>query len=424
MLNVYIKTFGCALNQSDSEMMAGILEKEGYTIISDEKKADVVIINSCTVKNEAENKLYKEIRRHKDKKVIVAGCVAQAEKKLKDTKLKDYSIIGVSQISKIGFIVKQTLSGKRIILLDNEKKCINLPKIRKNKHVGIIPISEGCLGACTYCKTKHARGELMSYKKKEIIYEIKKALKDDAKEIWITSQDTGAYGLDINEDLPSLLYDVLKIEGNFMVRLGMLNPNFGVRYLDDLKKLLMHKKMFRFIHLPVQSGSDKILKDMGRKYTGKEFLRLVKTLKKDVFDLTFATDVIIGFPGETKEDFESTLTLVKKLKPDILNMSRFWKRPKTPAANMKQIDSKIIKERSIILRELFHKIAFEKNKKWIGWKGSAVIDGKGKDDTLTARNYAYKLIIIKDEGQKIGDKINIKVNSATKWDLRAEVVKN
>lgn len=422
MVKVFIKTFGCALNQSDSEAMAGVLRNEGHIIVYDDKKADVVIINSCTVKNSAENKLYQEIRKQEGKIIIVAGCAPQADKTLIETKLKDYSIIGVNQISKIGIALKKSLEGEKIVFLKEEKKVINFPRVRKNRIIGIIPLSEGCVGNCAYCKTKHARGELKSYKKEEIVEEIEKAVKDGAKEIWLTSQDTGAYGLDINETLPKLLEDALKIKGDFKVRLGMLNPNFGVLYKKELKKVLLNKKMFRFIHMPLQSGSDKILKSMNRKYYSKEYIDLVKELKKDVQNITIATDIIVGFPGESEKDFEKTVKLVKTLKPDVINISRFWKRPKTLAAKMKQLDSKIIKERSIVIRRLFHKISLEKNLKWIGWSGKAVIDERGKNNTLIARNFAYKPIIIKDEGQKLGDIIKVKIYSASTWDLRGEII--
>ncbi len=427
MANVYIKTFGCALNQSDSETMVGVLEKEGHVVVSDEKNADAVIINSCTVKDEAENKLYKEIRRHKNRRIIIAGCVAQADRKLAETKLKDYSVIGTSQLSNIGTVLNDALLGKRSVLLDKPNKGkeerITLPRVRKNERVSIIPINEGCRGSCTFCKTKQARGKLYSYRKKEIISEIKKSVESGAKEVWLTSQDTGAYGLDIDDSLPRLLNEILKIEGDFMVRLGMCNPEYGVMYLKELKKILKHEKMFRFIHLPLQSGSNCVLKGMKREYSKEEFLKVARELKKAIPDLTLATDIIVGFPGETEKDFEETMEVVRELEPDVINMSRFWKRPGTPAAKMKQIDSKIIKQRSIRLRELFHKISVERNKRWIGWSGRIIFEEEGKNDTLVGRNYAFKPIVVKKEkGLILNDESMVKITSSTMWDLRGEVI--
>lgn len=417
MAKIFIKTFGCALNNSDSEVMAGILAKEGHEIVGE--GADVVVINSCTVKNEAESKLYREISKHKGKKIIVAGCVAQAERSLIETKLKDYSVIGTSQIKSIGLVVEQTLNGNRVVLLDKENKRLNLPKIRKNAVVEIIPISEGCLGSCAYCKVRFARGSLHSYDKDEIIVQAKEAVNEGVKEIWLTSQDTGAYGKDMGITLPNLLKDLIKINGDFKIRLGMCNPNYALEYLDELVEILKSDKMYKFIHIPLQSGNNRILKLMNRKYSKKDFVKVFKTLKEKVPNITIATDVICGFPTETEEEFEETFELMKELKPDIINIARFWKRPGTPAAEMKQLNPEIIKSRSKRMMEAFKKISLYNNKKWIGWGGDVVITERGKNNTLIARNFSYKPVIVKDDGQKLGDNVNVKVIGATTWDLRA-----
>ena len=423
MTNIYIKTFGCALNQSDSELMAGMLKKEGHKIVDDETKADVVIINSCTVKNEAETKFFREIEKHKNKKIILAGCIPQAEKSLIESKLKNYSIIGTSQISKIGLVVEQTLLENKVVMIEKSKnKRLNLPKIRKNELIEIIPISEGCLGACTYCKTKQARGELFSYSEDEILKELETAVKNGVKEIFLTSQDLGAYGKDINSNLPRLLKKLSNIKGDFKIRLGMCNPNFAIEYLDELKEILKHEKFYKFIHLPVQAGSDETLKKMGRKYLSKDFEKVVKTLRKEIPNITIATDIIVGFPTESDEDFKKTLNLLKSTTPDVINMSRFWKRPGTFAFNMKQLDTKIIKKRSLELKEVCEKIMLEQNKKWINWEGEVLVQEIGKNNTLTCRNYSYKTIVLDNNNFKLGQKVNVKINSATKWDLRAKIL--
>lgn len=423
MTNIYIKTFGCALNQSDSELMAGILKLEGHKIVKDKKNADLIIINSCTVKNEAETKFYREIDDSKNKKIILAGCIPQGEKTLLNNKLKDFSIIGTSQLSRISLVVEQTILGNKIVMIEKEKnKRLNLPKIRKNEIIEIIPISEGCLGACTYCKTKHARGELNSYLKEDIIKQIKSAVKEGAKEIFLTSQDTGAYGKDIGSSLPELLSELIKLKGDFKIRIGMCNPNFALEYLDELKKIFNDDKFYKFIHLPVQSGSDNTLKIMGRRYTSKHFEKIVTELRKEIPKITIATDIIVGFPGETEEDFEKTLELIKKTTPNVINMSRFWKRPGTQAYNMKQLDSKIIKERSVKLKKVCEEIMLLQNKKWIGWKGEVIVEEFGKNDSVTVRNENYKTIVIPNQNYKLGDKIKVEVVSATKWDLRSKKI--
>jgi threonylcarbamoyladenosine tRNA methylthiotransferase CDKAL1 len=278
---VYIKTFGCSVNQSDSELMSGLLKEAGFNVISgysvesedidddsvnSKTDIDVVIINSCTVKNLAESKFFKELRKWKNTnvKIIVAGCIAQAEPKLLNEQLKDISVIGTRQIIHVVDIVRDTLNGKITQNIENDKnERLNLPKIRRIGVVEIIPISEGCMSNCTYCKTKYARGELLSYPKERIIAQFKSAMKDGCKEFWITSQDNGCYGFDIYRKekyfLPQLLNDLLVLDGDFRIRLGMSNPDHVDRIKEELVETFKHPKMFKFLHIPVQSGNDRVL---------------------------------------------------------------------------------------------------------------------------------------------------------------------
>jgi threonylcarbamoyladenosine tRNA methylthiotransferase CDKAL1 len=416
MEKIFIKTFGCSLNKSDSEVMAGLLEKEGYKIVDDKDKADLVIINTCTVKGPTERSFYRFLKNSKGKKIIVAGCIPQADPELEI--LEKYSLIGVSQLNKIGFVVEETLKENKVRLLKKEHNArLNLPKVRKNPVVEIIPICEGCIGSCAYCKVKQARGNLFSYDKKAIVKQAKDAVKDNVKEIWLTSQDNGCYGLDINTNIIELLNEVLKIKGDYKIRLGMINPNFALKFLDDLIETYKDKKMFKFLHIPVQSGNDRILKLMERKYNIKDFRKIVDRFRKEIPDITIATDIICGFPTETEEEFMNSYNLMKDIRPDAMNINMFWPRSKTKAAEMEQILSRDIKERTRKLTRLFHKIALENNKKWIGWGGYVLVDEFGKNNSIIARNYAYKQVILKGN-YKLGDEVKVKIKKATKFDLR------
>ena len=417
MTKIFIKTFGCSLNKSDSEVMAGILEKESYKIVNDKDKADLVIINTCTVKGPTENKFYRYLKNVKDKKVIVAGCIPQADPELQV--LENYSLIGVSQITKIGFVVEETLKGNIVRLLKKEKNPrLNLPKIRKNPVIEIIPICEGCLGEpCAYCKVKQARGDLFSYDKNAILKQVKNAISDNVKEIWLTSQDNGCYGLDIGTNIVELLNEILKIKGDFKIRLGMINPNFVLRFLDDLIEIYKDEKMFKFLHVPVQSGNDCILKLMRRKYGVNEFKKIIRKFKKELPDITISTDIICGFPTETESEFLDSYNLIKEIKPNALNINMFWPRSKTKAAEMKQILSRDIKERTRKLTKLFHKIALEQNKKWLDWEGEVIVDEHGKNNTMIARNYAYKQVILNGK-YRLGQKVKVKIKKVSKFDLR------
>lgn len=225
--SVYFKTYGCSHNTSDSEYMMGLLVDYGYKLVEDYNESDVCIINSCTVKNPSQDAFVNYVSRAKQtgKKVVVAGCVPQGDRNIKG--LEDCSMIGVTQIDRIVEVVEESLKGNKVKLLaKKELPALDLPKIRRNELIEIVPINTGCLGSCTYCKTKHARGKLGSYTIEAIVNSCKKAVKEGVKEIWLTSEDTGAYGRDINTDLPNLVMEIIKnIPEDTMIRIGNLHLN-------------------------------------------------------------------------------------------------------------------------------------------------------------------------------------------------------
>jgi len=418
---IYIKTYGCALNQSDSELMVGLLEQADFKIVDNPDNAFVIIINTCAVKSPSQSKFFSYLEKleekYKYKKIIITGCIPQTMPK----KLKSYPLLGTSQVSNIVQLVEEVLHDNPIKMIAKEKlPRLNLPKIRKNPIVEIIPICEGCLGApCSYCIVKRARGSLRSYPKENIIKQARRALiKDNVKEIWLTAQDTGCYGKDINSSLPELLKELIKIPKDFKIRLGMLNPNHAYELLDQLIQIYKSDKIFKFLHIPVQSGNDEILQSMKRKYTIKQFKEIIQRFRKEIPNLTIATDIICGFPGETKEQFQDSLDLIKQITPDVLNISQFYKRPKTKAAKMKkQVKGSEKKRRTSLLTDIFHNIARMRNERWLDWTGEILIDEKGKDNSLVGRNFAYKPVIVKGDYQ-IGDKIKVKIKKITSFDLR------
>ncbi len=321
----------------------------------------------------------------------------------------DASLVGVHHIKDI---LKAVNKHTKLITRKKEVK-LCLPKIRKNKIISIVQISEGCKGNCTYCIVKLVKGELHPYPANKILEEIKASIKDGCKEIWLTSQDSAAY-----PNLPKLLNKITKLKGDFKLRLGMSNPNNVLPILDKLIKVYSSDKIFKFLHIPVQSGNNKVLKAMNRYYTVNDFKKIIKEFRKAFPRITISTDIICGFPTETEEQFNDSLKLIKEIKPDVLNISRFWPRPGTKAEKMPQIPSWITKERSKKLTKLFNKIALENNKKWINWQGKILIDEKGKNNTWIGRNLYYKPVIVKGN-YKLGQEINVKIKSVTAYDLRA-----
>ena len=423
MTKIYVETAGCSHNFADSEQMAGLLEQAKFQIIDEIEEADVIILNTCTVKTPTENAFYKKLeeikKQHPYKIVIIAGCIPQTSR----MNLKEYSMIGTKQIHNIVEVVEEALNDNIIHALETgEMPPLNLPRVRKNPVVSIIPISRGCLGACTFCKTKAARGNLISYSIEDIKNEVLLSLKDDVKEVWLTSQDTGCYGFDIDTNLAKLLKVLINLPGQFKIRIGMMNPNHLINFKDEFLEVFKSNKIFKFVHLPVQAGNDEVLKAMNRKYKVKDFISLVKEIKEKFFRVTIATDIIIGFPGETDEQHWDTLNLLRNLSPEIVNISKYWPRPKTKAAEMKPLPTEVVKHRSKIITDICKNISSLQNERWVNWEGEIIIDEKGKEENQwIGRNGSYKPVIV-NGNYKLGQILRINVKKTTDWDLRGKAI--
>ncbi|MEM2312258.1 MAG: tRNA (N(6)-L-threonylcarbamoyladenosine(37)-C(2))-methylthiotransferase [Candidatus Nezhaarchaeales archaeon] len=276
-------------------------------------------------------------------------------------------------------MVKGVLKGGKVVALENADKAkpsLSLPRVRVNPVVGVIPISYGCLGSCTYCCVVLARGRLRSYSVGEIVERVKADLAEGVREFWLTAQDTGCYGRGAGTSLAELIEAVCAVDGDFKVRVGMMTPNMALSILESLIKAYKSEKVFKFVHLPVQSGDDRVLEKMRRFYTAADFKRVVNAFKAAFPEMTIATDIICGFPGEDEKAFEKTLRLIEEVKLDVVNVSKFFARPRTPAAAMKDaVPPTEIKRRSAILSSLAMKIALKRNREWVGWEGRWFMDG-------------------------------------------------
>jgi len=414
-----LETYGCAMNQADSEIICGLLERHGHRRVKE--KGEIVVINTCTVKTPTENKIRKKLRElaAKKRRVVVAGCLPAAQKKIAD-EFPRFCFIGVNPTDVVE-AAAAAAGGRRYVAINAPEEKVCMPKNRLNRFVEITPIAEGCLGECSYCITRAARGKLKSFQEKRVVEHVKHALADGVREVWITAQDTGAYGLDRGTSLPKLLNAITQLPGDFKVRVGMMNPNHVIPLLDELVDAYANEKIYRFAHLPVQSGSDMTLKEMGRRYTVEDFRRIVNALRKKL-NTTISTDVIVGYPTEGEEEFKETLKLINEVKPDVLNISRFWPRPGTKAAEMKQHPGRVTKERSRETNEVFKEVGLTQNRKWLDWQGTALVSEKNDDGTYTARNQWYRPIIIKCEDDIMGEKVEVKVSKATYYDLRGRLL--
>ena len=388
-----------------------------------------MLINVCTVKGD--KKVLKEIKQLHDAnpkgKIIVGGCVTKEMILKIEQIIPNASIINTDNITKIIDVVNSDVP---IRLIDRKKEIkVMLPRIRNNDVISIIPISQGCTSACTYCSTKLIKGNIFSYLLEKIILEIKQSVNEGCKEIYLTSQDNSDYGFDWDKKchLPRLINKITELEGDFWIRVGMMNPIGIMPILDELIEAYKSEKVYKFIHVPIQAGSNTVLKKMARRYKVEDFKMMVQKFRKEIPDITVSTDIIVGFPNESEEDFEKTLEIVKEIKFDVINIARFVPREGTFAYSMQnQILENSKKERSTKLTTLFREISLEKNKKWIGWQGKMIINEKLKDGKFIGRNYAYKPIILlsKNKKLKFGDIIQVKIVDASKFVLKAEIIKN
>lgn len=422
MVRVYIETYGCSHNFADSEHIASLLKDANYDLVNSLESADLTIINTCTVKTPTEHAFFNRLNelKRKNKKIVIAGCIPQTDSE----KMNDVSIIGTYQTDKIVKVVAETLSGKVISMIGKDSKpSLTNSSVRVNPLIEIIPINLGCLGKCTYCKTKAARGHLSSYTQKEIISKARQALNQGVKEIWLTSQDTAVYGFDINTNVAKLLIEICKIEKDFKIRLGMGNPDHFIKIKDELIEAIKNKKVYKFLHIPIQSGNNSILKSMKREYTVEQYKEIVEKFKQEIPEITISTDIICGFPGETKKQFQDSINLVKETQPDIVNVSRYWSRSKTPAAKMKnQIANSEIMNRSEELSKITRDISLKNKQQDINQEVEVLINEKGKNKgQWKSRTNSYKQVIIKGNF-KLGQKTKVKIISATVNDLIGEVI--
>jgi len=395
----WIEGYGCSASFSDVEMIAGQLKNNGFKISNNPNKSSINLIVTCSVKDVTEHKMIHRIKRlsENDKPLVIAGCLPSADLKLVEKISPNASLMGPNSIDKTIEIVNSALNGRKTISLQNsELEKIDFPKIRINPIISIIQIASGCLSECSFCQTKLAKGDLQSYRVGRILNQIRQDVITGAKEIWLTSTDNGCYGRDIGTNLVELLKRCVEIEGDFKIRVGMINPMYLRDMIPDLLNTYLNSnKIFKFIHIPVQSGSEIVLRKMKRGHTAKTFKEIVRQFRENMPDMTIATDIITGFPGETDDDFELTLKMITDLEPDIINSSKFSPRPGTTASKMKRINHELLLKRSERLHNIIKQIAKKRNARWLNWEGNILID-EIENGSLKGKNQYYKSVIIKE----------------------------
>lgn len=417
---------GCSANFSEGEQISGLLQQNGFIIQNHPENTDLAVLNLCTVKGNgtALEAVRDALQTIPGRPLVITGCVTpDLVRELRRIEAP-ISVASTNALPHVPEIVQRTLAGERIEDLSRHKiPKVGIPKKRLNPVVGILAVSNGCMDACTFCSTRLVKGRHFSFPLEKLVQEAQDLIADGCHEIWLTGQDASCWGFDLGLNLSHLVKAILKaIPHDFRLRLGMGNPRHLLLYWEDLVSVFQDPRVYRFIHLPVQSGSDSVLKDMGRKHSADDFRMLVQAFKTQVPHLTISTDIIVGFPGEQESDFHNTLDIVQTMRPLVCNITRFVVRPGTVAAKLPQAihrDEK--KRRSGLLSATFMALAFEENTQCVGKDYSILIDHAGKNGSWIGRNDSYRPIVVQGNFQ-LGQRINARVHRVDSYSLFATAI--
>jgi MiaB-like tRNA modifying enzyme len=414
---------GCAANFGDGEKIARIFADD-YRVVfgmsketasgNEAEKPDAFVLNVCTVKgNAGALKLLREaLSNAPEAKLFITGCAP-----------KDFREEVAKITEKVVFTSLNELKKEKLILNQVQDDVLGDVQrtLRESSLVGIVNIEEGCLDACAYCSTRLVKGRLHSYPAADIVQQVKSLVSDGCIEIQLTGQDCGCYGFDTGTNLAELVQQILaEVPGNYKMRLGMGNPRHMLQYIDPLLECFKDERVYKFIHLPVQSGSDSVLKAMNRKHNAQDYIDLAETFNKNFPLFTLSTDMIVGFPGESEQDFQDTLSVLQKTRPTVCNITRFVARPNTPAYNMAgAVPDEVKHIRSAALAEAFQRIATENNARWVGQTETVVIEKPGyRKGTYIARNAAYRPVAITSDKPLLpGERFAVSITDAEPFAL-------
>ena len=429
----YVETYGCQQNEADSERIRGILIESGYTITDTAEGADVIVMNTCAIREHAEQRVFGNLgalthtkRRHPGQKIFLCGCMA-GEEKVTERIRKSYAhvdgVFSTHHLWQFPEILYRVLTEKkRVFYTQDEPGSIaeGLPQMRDNTLKAWVSIMYGCNNFCTYCIVPYVRGRERSRKPEDILAECRKVIANGAKEITLLGQNVNSYGKDLNcgVDFSDLLDMIARIPGDFLIRFMTSHPRDASQKLFDT--MATNPKIAKQLHLPFQSGSSRVLKAMNRHYDRETYLELVRYAKEKMPDLVLTSDVIVGFPGETEEEFEETLSLIEQVHYDSLFTFIFSPRVGTPAASMDDPTTKEEKNcRFDKLCALQNSISEKIHEAYVGKVMRCLVDGKD-GQLLTARTEGGRLVRFKGEDALIGEFINITITGATTWSLTGE----
>ena len=371
---VYIRTFGCTYNHGDTRKLIEVLRRQGCTISGSPCGANVIIINSCTVVESTARKVLRMIGAYSDSRLYITGCMPAVEADR------------ILAICTPAFIPPGCI-----------QEAYRLHPVIQKSTTGIVQIAQGCLGNCSYCITRNARGPLVSFSGNEIISQVWQHIDLGAVEIQLTAQDISAWGYETRESLPRLLETISLLPGEFRVRIGMMNPVTLQRIMPDLLRVFGGEKIFQFIHMPIQSGSDTVLKQMRRGYTAADCCAIIDSFRERFPDITIMTDMIVGFPGESEEDFLQSLDLVKKIRPNKVNITRFSNRQGTDMSGVHDFTDYIKKKRSRMMNACSEEVYHAINAPWIGKTVPFIVTEKIREGSVVARTPSYMGVVLLED---------------------------
>ena len=417
-MKVYVEAYGCTQNYGEARLMQEALLGSGHTITTAEADADAHVLVTCTVVETTERKMARRMAELAvyEKPFVVAGCMAAAQRERVRALVPRAKLLPPRKWPQIVELLGAgTVCGDRAAEIESTAF---------GWRDAIVPIAQGCAGRCTYCITRVARGRVASSPVDAIVGQVRRHVERGVREIKLTGQDTAAYGLDAGTNLAALLRAVDEIPGEFRVRVGMADPLTVYPIQDDLVEAYASGKVFKFLHLPVQSGDDEILQAMRRQYTVSEFEEIVQTFRDAYPEITLSTDIIVGFPAESEEQFEATMELIRRVRPDIVNVTRFSRREGTPAATMPgQIVGWKVKERSRRLTRLRFQVSRDVHERFVGREVDVLVTEAGKPGTILARTPEYRQIVLR-EPATIGEFLRVKIDGARATDLSGHVLTN
>jgi len=425
----YIETYGCSLAEFDTSVMEYMLEREGFERAHSIGDADYVIVNTCAVRLDTEQRIaerLQEIRSmYPNVKLVVAGCLVKARPGLVARVAPGASMISPQNVHRVVEAIRALESGSRLVALDGVRDTSFIP-LKPTGVTATIMVQEGCLGDCSFCITKIARRQVKSYPPRLVVEAVEKLVGMGVVEIRLTGLDTAVYGVDLPgrpsiADLINMVLD--RVEGDYRLRIGMMTPEMAMEIVDDLLEAYRDERVYKYFHIPVQSGDDRVLRLMNRGYTVDEYRWLHSKIKTRYPEAMIATDIIVGHPGEDEEAFENTVKLVRELKFEKVHIAQYTIRPHTRAAAMKQVPDPVKKARSSRLARVAEEIGYQVMSRYKGEVVEAIVVEWGfREGSLVGRLNNYTPVVVTGNGDLLGSKVRVRVKDNTFFDLRGDIL--